>query len=431
MKGLKLRISIFILSLFLFLSGCSQNSSGKVLQEKSNGPVEITINIPRDTTGTVQKIVDEFNRTHKDIKVKYVQSPASADEAHDTFATYLSSRDSSIDIYYLDVIWTPEFAEADWAQPLDKFISKEDKKDFLPSTIEAFTYKGQLIAIPYMADGGMLYYRKDLLEREGLTPPKTWDDLVRQAKLLQNKYGIYGMTFQAAQYEGLVCDFLEYVWGNGGDILDKKGRIVVNKPEAVEALGFMKGLISKEKIAPKSVLSYQEDESLQVFTEGKAAFHRNWSYAWGIAQDKGSKIKGKVGVIPMPHASGKEGMPVSTIGAQGFMISKFSKHPKEAWEVLKYLTSFDTQKKLLLGAGYVPTRLSVYKDQEVKEKHPFVGQQLKIYQFAKPRPVHPFYPEISDVLQVQVHKALLGKVSSQEALDKAAKEIQDIIERTP
>lgn len=422
---------VWLLIIALLVACSGTNSAEGDESESSNGPVEITISAMRDTTGTMDKLIDDFNSSQSDIRVKFVETPASADDAHDTFATYLSAGDSSVDIYYVDVIWVAEFAEAGWSYPLDGFVTEDDRQDLIPAALEAFTYKDQLIAMPYYADGGMLYYRKDLLEKEGMEPPKDWNELVEQAQTLQEKYDVYGLTMQGAQYEGLICDLLEYVWGNGGDMLDDNNNVVINSPEAVEGLQFMSDLINKHKIAPEGTTTHQEDESLQLFTEGKAAFHRNWAYAWGVAQGEGSKIAGDVGIVPMVSAPGKEGVPVSTFGPQGYMISAFSEHPEEAWEFLNFLTSTDGQKEMLLGAGYTPTRESVYEDQEVMEEHPYLEQQLESFELAKPRPVHPFYPEMSDALQVQVHKALIGELSPKEALDGAKEKIEEIVQQVP
>jgi multiple sugar transport system substrate-binding protein len=412
------------------ITGCSgfTNKSTSTNEQTKDGKIVLKITAPRDTTGTMDKIIEKYNSLQDKVQVKFVQTPADVDQTHDTFVTYLSGKDSSIDIYYLDVIWVPEFVEAGWITPIDELLTEEDKQDFLPAALQSFTYKGKLSAIPYFADGGMLYYRTDLLEKYGLTPPKDWNELVQQAKMIQEKEGIHGLAIQAAQYEGLVCNFLEYAWGNGGDIL-KGDKVVINSKENIEALSFMKGLIDKEKIVPKGTVSYKEDESLQLFTEGKAVFHRNWAYAWGVAQGDESKVAGKVGIVPMVAAPGKSGNEVSTFGPQGYAISAFSKHPEEAKDFLKYLTSTEAQKEMLLGAGYTPTRKSVYEDSEVAAKHPYLKQQLKSFELAKPRPVNVFYPEMSNALQIQLHKALLGELSPEEALQNAEKEINDILKR--
>ncbi|MDK2879483.1 MAG: trehalose/maltose transport system substrate-binding protein [Thermoanaerobacteraceae bacterium] len=432
-----LAVLLCIIIIGTLLTGCGNKNSAQnenkdssqseKSQDQSGEKVVITLNTYRDTTGTIQSIIDEFNKTHDNIEVKWVESPATADETHNTFVTYLTAQDSSTDIYVVDVIWVPEFAEAGWAYPLDEFVTKEEKDDIIPAALESFTYKGKLVAFPYYADGGMLYYRKDILDKEGLKPPKDWNELIDMASKLSKKYNMYGLTPQFAQYEGLICNFTEYLWGNGGDIIDKDGKVVVNSPQAVEALQFMIDMMKKYKIVPEGALTYREDESLQVFQEGKSIFHRNWAYAWGVVQGDNSKVKDKVGIVPMPAAPGKSDMPTSTFGPQGYMISKFSKHPKEAWEFLKFLTNKDNQKKLFAKAGMTPTIMSIYEDSEFAKDMPYLKQNLESFLKAKPRPMTPYYKQLSDILQINIHKALIGELSAKEALDKAAEEIEKVI----
>ncbi len=104
-----------------------------------------------------------------------------------------------------------------------------------------------------------MYYRKDLLEEKGYSPPQTWNELVKIAKVLQHPPDLWGFVFQGKQYEGLVCNSLEILWSFGGDVFDKKDNLVLNSKEAIEALKFMYDLIHTYKITPAGITTYEEE----------------------------------------------------------------------------------------------------------------------------------------------------------------------------
>jgi len=255
--------------------------------------ITITWAVGKDPTRFHDTLIAKFEKKFPHIKVRLLEMPEPATTMHDAYVTYLSARDPSVDVYSIDIIWPPEFGSAEWLLPLNEYISDEEMEAFLPGPIEGCTYRGSLYAIPWFTNGGVLYYRADLLKKENIVRPSTWTELVHHAKLLK-KYGVYGFVFQAHQYEGLVCNSLEYVWSNGGEVFDEDRNVVINSDEAVESLQFMKDIIHKYKITPPGVVTYKEEEARRLFTEGKAAFMRNWPYLWAIDQDsaKGSKVDG-------------------------------------------------------------------------------------------------------------------------------------------
>lgn len=394
---------------------------------KENELVTITFATGKDPTGYHQKLVAQFESTHPKIRVKLIEMPESATQQHNAYVTYLSSRDASIDVYSIDIIWPSEFGAAGWLLPLDDFFTPEELKEFLPGPVKGCTYEGKLYAIPWFTDAGILYYRKDLLDKENFSPPETWQDFVNQAKILQKKYGIYGFVFQAQQYEGLVCNFLEYVWANRGKVLDEKGKILIDSPEATEALKFMVDLIHEYQIVPEGVTTYKEEEARQLFTEGRAAFMRNWPYAWALAQskEKGSKVVGKVGISPLPHPA--DGVPTACLGGWNLAVSRFSKHPEEAVEFIRFMTSYEIQKIFAIRGGRLPTRKKLYSDEKVIKINPHYRDLYEAFINAMPRPVTPYYSKLSDVLQIEVHQALIGIKTPEEALKAAKKKIEEIL----
>lgn len=388
--------------------------------------VTITYSHGLDATGVTKKLIAQFMAKYPEIKVNEIELPSSTDTQHDSYVTKFNAGDDSVDVMAVDIIWPPEFGAAQWVLPLNKYFSRQELDEFLPGPVNGTAYNGKQYAIPWYTDAGVLYYRKDILDEAGVQPPKTWDELVKLSQQLKGKGDTeYGFVFQGNQYEGLICDFLEYVWGNGGNVLDGK-KVVLNSPQNVEALQFMVDLVNKYNIVPPGVTTYLEEDSRRVFTEGKSVFMRNWPYAWKLANQEGSKVKGKVGIVPMPIGPrGKE--PGATLGGWNLAINKYSRNVDAAVKFVKFWTSYDAQKFAAIEGARLPTRKAVYKDPDVLKVNPHFASFYDVFVTAKPRPVSPFYPMLSDAMQIQIHRAITGKISPQKALDNAAKTIEAIV----
>jgi multiple sugar transport system substrate-binding protein len=300
------------------------------------------------------------------------------------------------------------------------------QREFLAGDIAGSKFDGKIYRLPLQSDGGLLYYRKDLLAAKGINPPKTWADLVSASKRLQNPPELWGFVFQGKQYEGLVCDFMELVWGNNGDLVDSKGEVKIDRPEAVEALTWLVEAVRRDKISPEGALTYQEEEARHMFQEGKAVFMRNWPYAWNLMQDDKSPVKGKVGIIPMVRGKGKN---AATLGGWGFAISAFSKHPDESWKLAQFFASEESEKLAYMKGGILPTRKSLFSDPELLKMSPQIKDLYSVLSLTRPRPMIPSYARVSDVLQVHVSAALSGQEEPQAALSAAAAEIREILKR--
>ncbi|NDD29355.1 MAG: ABC transporter substrate-binding protein [Proteobacteria bacterium] len=401
----------FVLVAFaLGLQGCARTeASGVHLSWIAN----------RDDSGFEHELLRRFERAHPDITVSLVEMSHDTDNIHNQYATYLVSEDDAIDLYGIDVIWPAEFGSAGWALPLDDWLSAEARAEFLPGPLAACSYRGHLYALPWYSDAGMLYYRKDLLEESGVTPPTTWSELTSASRRLRAR-GRSGFVFQAGQYEGLVCNFLEHAWGNGGDVLDRDGRVVLDSPQNEEALRRMIELIGTDGVAPASVVTFREDESLRFFQSGSAVFLRSWPYVWGLTQKRGESLLGKVGIAPVPHADGAGHRSAGCLGGWNLMVSRWSKHPREAFLLASFLTSPEAQRERMLATGQLPTRIAPYSDAEVRKAHPEMADLLAVFEGARPRPVTPHYSKLSDCLQIELHRAISGEVDAGGALRAAA-----------
>lgn len=379
-----------------------------------------------------EEIYRRFEQKYPDIKIVREIGPHSSTAFHDLLTQKLKNRSRDVDVFLMDVIWPPEFAAAGWAMPLDDLFSPSEQKRFLDGTILANTYRGRIYGVPLFIDSGMLFYRKDLLDKYGFSPPATWEEMVGQAEKIvsgEKKRGedIYGFSGQFKQYEGLVCDMMEYILSNGGFILDQEtGKPGIAEPPAVEAVRFVRDRIIGN-IAPRGVLTYQEPESLDLFVQGKAVFHRNWPYAWRVSNDpEKSRIAGKVGIARLPHFRG--GKSYSTLGGWQVGISSYSEKKGLAWKFVEFLTGPEVQKIIALSAGKAPTRKALYGDGEILKVNPQFSDMKDVFLTAYPRPRSPLYPSISNILQRYFSKAISNtNIDIQREAEAASREMQGIL----
>lgn len=415
-------------SLVVGLTACSNsNQNSNQNTSKSSTPVTITFARGKDLTGATTKLVAAFEKKYPNIKVKFKEMPTDSGQNHDQLVTMLSSKSSEIDVMDLDVIWPAEFGQAGYLEPLDRYIQKDNfpMDKYVQGAVAAGNVNGQQYAIPRFIDAGLLFYRKDLVKN----PPKTWDDLIAQAKALKGKGGTqFGYVMQAKQYEGLVCNFIEFAGAYGGRVLDDKGNVVVNSPETIKGLNEMIK-ITKSNFVPSNISTFTEVESANAFDEGQSPFIRNWPYQYALAQDKTqSKIAGKVGVAPLP--AGDHGS-AAALGGWMAGISKYSTHKKEAWEFLKFITGPEGEKISAIYGGATPTYLPVFDDTDVQKSNPLYANKNFIDGISKaiPRPVSPVYPTISDAMQIELSKAITGQETAEQACKNMETKLKAILKQ--
>jgi len=306
--------------------------------------------------------------------------------------------------------------------PLDTQFPPAEQSKFFDGCIEADTWEGHIYGVPLNIDAGILYYRKDLLDKYGFEPPATWIELLEQVGTIlkgENDPKLNGYSGQFRQYEGLVCDMLEFVNSNGGDLLHPASM------PSQEAVMFVRTRLLGTA-APRGVLTYEEQESLDLFLSGGAIFHRNWPYAWALC--KQSDIRGRVGIARLPTF--KEGKSTSTLGGWRIGISQYSRQRDSAWVVAQFLTSPAMQKNFAVMAGRAPSRKALYQDADVLAANPHFADMFPVFETATPRPRTPVYPEVSNILQRFLHAALSDdNPDIPELANKADAEIRAALER--
>lgn len=362
-------------------------------------------------------------------KVKFQIGPQNPTERLSEYQKFFTAKSDSIDVYQIDVIWPGTLADH-----LEDLSDSVNTEDFFTPMIQNNTVSGKLVAVPFYADAGLLYYRTDLLKKYGFeAPPKSLDEMETMATKIQEgeraagNANFHGYVFQGAAYEGLTCNALEWQYGAGGGvILSGSGAIDLNNDKTAAVLEKVHGWIGT--ISPKGVLTYKEEESRAVFQEGNAAFLRNWPYVHEKANEAGSKIKGNFAITPFP---GRE-RPAAALGGWTLGVSHYSKNVVLAKKFVAALSTREAQVRRAVEGGYFATRPDVYADPEVLKAQPHAAAMKDVFLSAVPRPstaAGRHYNEVSGAYYQAVHDVLSGKTPAKESLAAAEAKIREIMER--
>src|SRR5215218_6778676 len=382
--------AVLIVQLMLVLAGCGDDGDSggsspetkdakKVTQAKAQG--DVTWCIGKDTTGAFRTVVDNFNK----------QNP-------NANATLLE---------------LPEYAAQGWLLDVSDSVEK-NKDQFIESTLDTARYQDKYWAIPFNTNAGFVYYRTD----QAKEAPASWEDMLQQAQ--QDD----GFIFQGARYEGLTVNFLELLYSGGGNVVnDDATEATADTQEVRDVLSFMKKGIDDGAI-PKAVTTYMEEESRRAFEAGRATFMRNWPYAYALGKD--SQIADEFDVTTFPSYKGKEGAGV--LGGYNLAISAYSENPEGALAFAEFATSADQQVPQVTEASLPSVVTSVYDRPEVKKALPFAAELRKAVEQAKPRPVSPVYPQISEAIYTNVYAALQGDKSPDQAATDMNSDIQKALE---
>jgi multiple sugar transport system substrate-binding protein len=403
----------------VLLAGCggggSDSGGGSDEGAAARGP--ITYVQGKDNTNTIRPLLAKWNAAHPDEKVTFKEQSDEADAQHDDLVQHFQAKDANYDVASVDVIWTAEFAAKGWLQPLKDSFALDTSK-LLPATVKSATYNKTLYVAPVTSDGGMLYYRKDLVP----TPPKTWDEMISMCSIAEkNKMDCYAGQF--AKYEGLTVNAAEAINTDGGVIVGEDGKTPeVNSPEAAKGLSRLADAYKSGEI-PRQAITYTEEEGRASFQAGKLLFLRQWPYVYSLATTDGSsKVKGKFGVAPLPGASGKPG--ASSLGGHNAAISAYSAHKATAFDFVKFLETEETQRWFVTQGSNAPALASLYDDPELVKKYPYLPVLKTSILNAVPRPVSPFYPALTKAVQDNAYAAIKGDKDVQQALTDMQAAIQ-------
>ncbi len=164
-------------------------------------------------------LINAFEKQYPNIHVTLVSAPTDTDTNRATLATEISGGSSTPDVFMGDVIWPAQFGAHQLALPLSDYLPASYWSKFAPGLVQGATYQGKVYGSPLFEDQGFLYYRKDLLAKAHLSVPTTWQQLESDSvKLVHSGAVKYGFVWEGDSYEGLTCDFMEYLADAGGSV---------------------------------------------------------------------------------------------------------------------------------------------------------------------------------------------------------------------
>jgi multiple sugar transport system substrate-binding protein len=398
---------------------------------KASGPVTIHV-LTMDQAGLkpaeIDQIVKDFEAQNPDIKVN--MEYLGYDYVHDKIVTGMAAKPPAYDAAMIDVIWPDEFIKNGYLLDVTSRVTADMKTNMFPAAWNGVTRNGKIYGMPWLMDVKYFMYNKDILQKAGISaPPKTWEELVDQAKIIKQKgLAEYPVIWSWNQKEGVVCDFTALLFGNGGAFLDASGKPVFNNAQGVQVLTWMKQTLDDGLSNPSSVSS-DENAVETDFLAGKSAFAVNWLFQYSDSNDPTkSQIAGQAAFAPMPvfaagAAANIKGSSVD--GSSSFAIMATTPYPDQTWKFLTYLASNAVQIKY--SAEMLPVWQNDYQGSALTTlegatpTNPVtVPAFLAQFPYANERPTVPYYNEGSAALQLAIQEALTGVKTPQQALDEAA-----------
>jgi multiple sugar transport system substrate-binding protein len=409
----------------LALAPVSFSCRSRRAERRSSGKPSLVVKYqPLGESDAFQRVLRAFEIAHPGVAVVAEALPSSSDVAHQFFLTALEGQAQDFDVFVVDIVWVAEFARAGWLLDLTPFIApSEVRRDFLAPVGDAILVEGKTFAVPWYVDTGILYYRTDLIPR----PPSTYQELALAVQgVKRQRPDLAGFLWQGRQYEGLVCNVYEAIWGHGEDT-QRGDRLLLQTDATRDALHYLHSLL-RNGISPASVRSAIEEDSRRTFQAGKAIFMRNWPYAFAESERAGSPLRGKVGLAPLPSVTGQPGHGV--LGGYQLGINALVAEDKRelAVDLLRHLTSREASVDLAIAYGRSPARRDAYDDQRLVQEAPLIAALRPAFERARPRPVTPYYVMLSDILQGEFSAAISGIRTPEDALARAQAQIDRLTE---
>jgi multiple sugar transport system substrate-binding protein len=325
----KIMLFVAVCSLMLSLIGCGkQNEVANIslmMWDEAQSPV-------------IQQSIDKFNEKNEGKIVASIELVP-----WDTYWTKLDASletKESADVMWMNV-YLPKYATAEVVKPLDEYIEKDklDLSQYIEGRVNAYNIDGKQYALPKGLDTVFVAYNKELFDRYGVEYPQegwTWDDMRTIAAQLRDKIREAG----GAEYPIVMelddqPSWMNFVVQNGGNYISEDGKTTgMGMDESVEAIQNMVDLMNEELMAPYTVLSETKGTDLFVSGQGGLVFIGSWKAS--VLESSTLGADSNIGLIQMPALNGSNS---SVLGGLGYCLSASSKHPKEAWELIKYITS--------------------------------------------------------------------------------------------
>lgn len=378
----------------------------------------------------MRKLFDQYQQANPGIKIDIETGGGTSELQRQYLSTVLNAKDPAIDIYLIDIVNPAQYFGAGWLEPLDAAIGPpaEALKPYLPVYRTSNVVQGKLAAMPGFADAMFMYYRRDLLEKYKIAEPKTWDELAAAAKKIQAAEGnpnLQGLSIQGAPIEGAVCTFLLPYWSQGKAFNDANGKLSLDRPAAVKGLQMWLSLVD-QGVIKKNVAEVKTPDTVNEFKAGQVVFAINWTWAWDrFADDTDSKVKGKVGVMPLPAMPG--GQSATCVGGWQWAVSAFSRSKAEAAKLVRFMSAPAASRFLAAEGSLLPTALPVYTDPEVLKAVPWFKDAANVVVAGRSRPLSRDYGQVSDIIRTTTSAVLARTKTPEEGVNEIASRLARVM----
>ena len=379
------------------------------------------------STDTITILTDADSMPITEIAAKIYKEKYGADveiisQSYDQTLTKLMTSvmaGASIDVAQIDCIYPAQFLTNGIVVSLNEYLTDDVRSDLVPAYVEGMSANGQLAGLPYQANGKWLLYNKEMLQKAGYdSPPKTFDEMFEMGNEMKEQ-GLckYTLAWAATQAEGLVCDWAVVLYASGGAWKDASGAWCFNDANGVKGLSLLVDSIRNGDADPASP-TYTDRTNLNPFMAGDAPFCINWSFAYGLSDsDEESRIAGKVGIGLIP--SNSPGLiSASVVGGGAYAIASVSTHKDSAWKYIVETVSLEAQEYALDNQNSMPIRASMYQNDEIMQKYPYMLDMYPQFEYMITRPEIVQYSEWSNIAQVALQEAVTGVKSVEQVLNE-------------
>jgi multiple sugar transport system substrate-binding protein len=376
-------------------------------------------------------LIGKYNALHagkiKVIPTDFANGDFTTNERKEILARSLRGEGDGIDVFAVDVIWVSRFAK--WSEPLEKFFTKDQISKINNRALQTCYSDGQLVAMPFIRDQGLLYYREDLLKKvpggeafiHRLENGMTWSEFTA----LQARTSMTGpyYIFPAADYEGSVCSFFENLLSINPNYITIHGFNFETR-EAEKSLQHLVDLVGSEHVTPSVVTTFTEVPSFKYFIENNGLFIRGWTtYEKDFETEPIDLTRQKMlKKAPRPYMPG--GGPASVLGGWDLMVSKFSTKKEAAVDFVRFLLTEDSQETFYSRSGYYPVLNSFYDDPAYAQKYPEIRFIKKLLKSGVNRPSDKDYTRYSKIMSHYFFLAMEKRISVVNALNQITNAIK-------
>ncbi len=445
MKGKKVLCGILI-----FLMAVIPMSAFFVTPAKAQG-VTLKIIVTDQQAPGVEDVMDEFVAAEAGVAaVEVVASGTKAEDQLTYLTTTMAAESAEYDVIGLDTIWTAQFAENGWIEDLTDDLEANEMDAYFGGMVDSCTYEGKVWAYPYFMNLGVMFYRKDIIERNGFTIADfaTWDDFNESTNaILANETeqtlnpDLVGLIGQYDAYEGGVCNFIEWIGSNGvTSIFDADGNSNLNSAKAIEAMDFLAGLVAPrytgvqgtDYIIPRFGLTHDEGSSVGMWLAGNTIFMRQWPFAYGLSESNEllndtdvSDNYTQFGVAAMPTHTGAADEKSAIVGGAILALPTAGTNKVEAMKLIRFLGDIVAQKAELTVCSNFPALKSVFDD--LPAGFEWVANFEEAADLSLARPVHPLYSTFSVEIADKFNDIISGLKTSEAGLGEMDAAINEII----